>query len=140
RHPPAGRGDLGAADGNLTFDRMNAICVRLGSDAVNVGSHPNVGCVREKMKITNQSQFCERNQRSWLPAKPIQSQLKANFAARSGNFSALRPSTHALSRVAQDEANCVWQTENLFILSHGATHRESKDARRSSSAPGAQSV
>jgi hypothetical protein len=40
----------------------------------------------------------------------------------------LRPSTQALPRVAQDEADGSWQKEIPFILSHDAEHRESNDA------------
>jgi hypothetical protein len=93
----------------------------------------NVTGVHGKMKITKQTQFIQRNQRQGLPGKPIQSQFKANFLAFRPAFSALRPSTHALWRVAQDEADGAWQKENRLILSHDAKHRESKDARRSSS-------
>jgi hypothetical protein len=89
---------------------------------------------RSKIDFANQSQFCEGNQRPG----GRQSQFKPNskpISWRAAPASAtLRPSTHALTRVAQDEgAGCV-QKENRFILSHDAEHRESKDARRCSSA------
>jgi predicted secreted protein len=43
----------------------------------------------------------------------------------------MRPSTHALPRAAQDEEDGSWRKEDRLILSHDATHRESKDARHS---------
>jgi hypothetical protein len=68
-----------------------------------------------------------------------QSQFKANPKPISrfepAASPAVRPSAHALPRVAQDEVDGAWQKEKRLILSRDAKHRESKDAGRLSSTP-----
>jgi hypothetical protein len=67
-----------------------------------------------------------------------QSQFKANPKPISrfeiAASRAVRPSTHALPRVAQDEDRGFWPKEYRLILSHDAKHRESKDARHRATA------